>query len=156
MTNIHSILYLIRNGSVIFLGKIESLKRVLCFVPGRLAKWNRSLAQFGSINRTWPNGKLTPHGKLMEYKDERCRKMRFRRPSASSEIVNIAQASFTSNKETADTEKQLHASQKKKWSRLRLSDLKRRIHRIFIVPAISPTLFFGMLFVNKRMSGCFL
>ena len=32
--------------------------------------WNRSLAQFGSINRTWPNGRLTPHGKLMEYKDE--------------------------------------------------------------------------------------
>ena len=50
--------------------KIESLTRVLCFEMGHRAKWNRSLAQFGSINRTWPNGKLTPHVKLMEYKDE--------------------------------------------------------------------------------------
>ena len=75
-----------------------------------------------------------------------CRKIRFRRPSASSEIVNIAKASFTSNKETADTEKQLHASQKKKWSRLRLSDLKRGIHKISMVPTIFPNPLFWNAF----------
>ena len=37
MRDIHGILYLIRNGSVIFLGKIESPKRVLCFEMGRRA-----------------------------------------------------------------------------------------------------------------------
>ena len=67
--DIHGILYLIRNDTVILLGKIESLKRVLCFETGRRVERNLSLAQFGSINRTSPNGRLTPHRKLIERSD---------------------------------------------------------------------------------------
>ena len=156
MRDIHGILYLIRDGSVIFLGKIGSLKRVLCFETGRRVSWNRSLAKFGSINRTWPNGKLTPHVKLMEYKDE----------SMSKDSI---QETFSFIWDCQHRKGKFHLEQRNSRHRETAARFSKRNGPGCVCPIwreefikfpwfqpFSQTLFFGMLFVSPLMCGCFL
>ena len=88
----------------------------------------------------------SPHIKLMEYKDESMSKDAIQETFSFIWDCQHRKGEFHLEQRNNDTEKQLHASQKKKWSRLRLSNLKRGIHNISMVPTIFPNPLFWNAF----------